>query len=221
MRPKIGQEHEDLITYLYKQVKQMIWENTLKPGEKIRQEHLAQMLGVSRTPVIKALQRLCSERLVEYIPRHGFSVKKLTVEEMMEIFAIREVVEGVAARAVTEKASDHELVVLQEFFAPFGDDWDERKVDEYRLADQRFHAQMIEIAGNSLLIEINEMFNIYRFSYQRGLMRHPRETLPEHLEIIKAIKRREPYDAQRLAMNHMAKSRENITRAFAEKENNG
>ena len=183
---------EDLNTHIYRQIKQMIWEKTLKPGTKIRQEHLAQQLGVSRTPLIKMLQRLTSEHLVEYIPRRGFYVKRLTMEEMLEIFAVREVVEGVAARAVAEHANPQEIAELKDYFAPFiaVKDWDQEKKKAFTISDQCFHARMIEIASNRLLIQINEMFNIYKFSYQKGLVRPPSETLFEHLAILEAIEKR-------------------------------
>ncbi|HHW12741.1 MAG TPA: GntR family transcriptional regulator [Firmicutes bacterium] len=218
LQNKLIGNFEDLNTHIYRQVKQMIWNKTLAPGSKILQEHLAQQLGVSRTPLIKALQRLTSENLVEYIPRHGFYVKKLTLAEMMEIFAVREVVEGVAARAVAEHATDAEIAELKAYFTPFrfNGEWSSEEKKSYLVNDQTFHTRMVEIAGNRLLFQINEMFNIYRFSYQKGLVRPPDETLQEHLDIIAALEKRDPGSAQLLAMRHIQNSRENIARVIKE-----
>ena len=212
----VNNEFQDLNTHIYRQVKQMIWDKTLPPGSKILQEHLAQSLGVSRTPLIKILQRLTSENLVEYIPRHGFYVKKLTLDEMMEIFAVREVVEGVAARAVAEHATDEEIAELKNYFTSFHGEWSSEKKKSYLENDQIFHTRMVQIAGNRLLSQINEMFNIYRFSYQKGLVRPPDETLQEHMKIIAALEKRDPKEAQLLAMLHIQKSRENLARVLKE-----
>lgn len=215
-RKLVNSEFQDLNTHIYRQVKQMIWDKTLPPGSKILQEHLAQSLGVSRTPLIKTLQRLTSENLVEYIPRHGFYVKKLTLDEMMEIFAVREVVEGVAARAVAEHATDEEIAELKGYFTAYDGEWSSEKKKSYLVNDQKFHTRMVQIAGNRLLSQINEMFNIYRFSYQKGLVRPPGETLQEHLNIVDALERRDPRNAQLLAMLHIQNSRENLARAIKE-----
>ncbi|MGE5606959.1 MAG: GntR family transcriptional regulator [Bacteroidota bacterium] len=211
------QDFQDLNTHIHLQVKQMIWDKKLAPGSKIRQEHLAQLLGISRTPLIKILQRLTSENLVEYVPRRGFYVKRLTLEEMIEIFSVREVVEGVAARTVAEHATDQEILDLKAYFAPFGKDWTPEKIEAYLQADQNFHARMVEIAGNHLIMQINEMFNIYWFSYQKGLIRHPSETLIEHLRVLDAIEHRAPRAAQELAMLHIENSRKNMNRIYAQK----
>jgi DNA-binding GntR family transcriptional regulator len=220
MAPKMMMpDFEDLNTHLYRQVKQMIWDRVLPPGSKIKQEYLAQQLNVSRTPLIKILQRLTSEHLVEYVPRRGFFVKKLTPEEMLEIFAVRQVVEGVSAKAVAENATAQEIAELKRYFEPFAKDarWTKELESAYKHMDHQFHSKMIEIAGNRLLFEINEMFNIYTFSYQKGLARRPAETLGEHLDIIAAIERREPLTAQNLAMAHIENSRKNIMRLYREK----
>ncbi|MFW5980819.1 MAG: GntR family transcriptional regulator [Halanaerobiaceae bacterium] len=212
----IPDELQDLQAKLYKNIKKMIYEKELKPGEKIKQEKLSKRLGVSRTPLIKILQRLSTEKLVEYKPRRGFYVKKLTLEEMIEFFEIREVVEGVAAKKVARNASDSEIEKLSRYYASFGEEWSEKIKKEYRKADQAFHSKMIELGDNQLLIEINQMFNIYRISYQKGLMRSPEETLPEHKKLIKALKNRDEYKAQKLAMEHIDKSIKNIAEIFSE-----
>jgi len=70
-------EHVELVDRLYLTVKQMILDQQLVPGQKLVQEKLATELGVSRSPLLKALQRLESELLVESFPRRGMYVKQL------------------------------------------------------------------------------------------------------------------------------------------------
>ncbi len=210
---------ENLNTYLYKQIKDMVWEKKLMPGDKIIQEQLAADLGVSRTPLIKVLERLTSERLIEYIPRRGYFVKRLTLEEMIEIFKVREVLEGVAVKEVADKATDSQIEELRGIFSKFDTDMCVELKNEYIEADQEFHSRLIEIADIQLIEDINEMFNIYRFSYQKGLMRDPSETIDEHQGIIDKIEEHDSRGAQLLIMDHIEISSNNINKIFQEKYN--
>lgn len=210
---------ENLNTFLYKQIKDMVWEKKLMPGDKIIQEQLAADLGVSRTPLIKVLERLTSERLIEYIPRRGYFVKKLTLEEMIEIFKVREVVEGVAVKEVADKATEKQIEELKGIFSKFDIDMCVELKNEYIEADQKFHSRLIEIADIQLIEDINEMFNIYRFSYQKGLMRDPSETIQEHQAILDKIEDHDSRAAQLLIMDHIEISSHSISKIFQEKYN--
>ncbi|MFW5992158.1 MAG: GntR family transcriptional regulator [Halanaerobiaceae bacterium] len=208
---------EDLNTFLYKKIKEKIKNNELKPGEKIRQIELAEKLGVSRTPLLKVLHRLASENTVKYIPNHGFRVKKLSADELIEIFEVRAIIQGVSAKNVVERAADEEIDRLKSYFLPFKkeDDIDER---EYYEADEKFHSSLIQLSGNSLIIKINNMFNIHNFSYQEGLIRPPQETITEHFDLINAIRKRDKFKAQQLAIEHIERSCENIKTKLLDKE---
>ncbi len=211
--------YENLNSFLYRAIKEMIWEQELKPGSKIKQEHVAERLGVSRTPLIKVLERLTTERMVKYIPRRGYFVKRLTIDEMLETFAVRVVLEGTAIKEFTRKATDLEVKQLAGCFSSFDNKWSKSKKQEYLLADQKFHSDIIKIANNSLIMDINDMFNISRFSYQKGLMRDPAETLSEHLKIIEKVQERDSKGAQLLMMNHLEKSKSNIAKVFDDRVN--
>ncbi len=210
-------EHEDLITAVYKRIREMIITGAILPGEKIKQEHVSRSLGVSRTPVLKALERLASDNWVDYEPRHGFSVKELTIKEMKEIFELRELIEGAVARRVAETATEEQVRMLESIWAEFKGfygDWTQDRIDRYEKADREFHFAMIEMSGNSLIKRVNENFSIFRFSYQRGLMRNPSETLKEHLALLEAIKARDEDRAREIAMAHLSASRANIENAY-------
>ncbi len=210
-------EHEDLITAVYKRIREMIIAGAIKPGEKIKQEHISRSLGVSRTPVLKALERLASDNWVDYEPRHGFSVKELTIKEMKEIFELRELIEGAVARRVAETATEEQIRMLEGIWAEFKGfegEWTQDRIDRYEKADREFHFAMIEMSGNSLIKRVNENFSIFRFSYQRGLMRNPADTLKEHLALLEAIKSRNEDSAKKIAMAHLSASRANIENAY-------
>jgi len=212
--------YENLNSYLYRTIKEMIWNKELEAGDKIKQEHVAKKLGVSRTPLIKVLERLTTEKMVEYIPRRGYYVKDVDFEEMLEIFDVRIILEVVAIKKFILKATDEEIEELSKCFNSFeNDNWDKDKIKKYKLCDQKFHKSIIEKTNNNLIKEINEMFNIYRFSYQKGLMREPKETISEHKKIVKQMEKRNIKEAQMLMMDHLEKSRENICVVYENSKN--
>ncbi len=114
--------HTNLASLIYSQVKKLILSKELRPGEKIVQDRLAGQLGVSRTPLIKALQMLEAEFLVESIPRRGMFVKEISTKELIDAFECREVLEGAAARLAAKRITDTEVGKLQTLFAPFQGD---------------------------------------------------------------------------------------------------
>ncbi|NLG85158.1 MAG: GntR family transcriptional regulator [Firmicutes bacterium] len=112
MVPRVQFAFDDLVAAVYKKIKEMILNQDLKPGTKIKQEELERALGVSRTPIIKALHLLIADNLVTYTPRRGFTVKELTTREMVEIFYIRELLDGAAAREAAVKATEEDRAEL-------------------------------------------------------------------------------------------------------------
>ena len=95
---KLGTRHENLDRKVYRELKSMIVDRKLKPGDKILQEKISQEFGVSRTPLMCALKKLEQEKLVQAIARRGFYVRRFTKEEVLEAFELREILEGLAAR---------------------------------------------------------------------------------------------------------------------------
>jgi len=208
--PNLGSQHPNLDQKVYQILKAMIMERKLLPGEKIRQEKLAQELGISRTPLVAALKFLEHEKLVESKPRRGFYVRLFRIQEMVSIFELREVLEGLAARRAANQVSDDQINRLQQFFAPFKS---MQKIEDYRSysqEDRRFHNFVIQIGAKEFLRSILETYNIISFSYQvvasEGLVRSPNETLQEHLAVIGAICDRDPEAAENLMRGHFKKS---------------
>ena len=114
---KMGLAHENLDQKAYLIVKEMINDRRLAPGDKISQEKLASELGISRTPLISALKYLEKEKLVEAKPRRGFFVRAFNRDEMISIFELREVLEGLAARRAAMTITDKQIERLRQFFS--------------------------------------------------------------------------------------------------------
>ena len=202
----LGANYENLDQKAYTIIKQMIVERRLLPGDKISQERLALELGISRTPVVSALKYLEKEKLVEARPRRGFYVRLFSMDEMISIFELREVLEGLAARRAAALIRPPQIETLRHFFAAFRDAGDITDLKTYAREDRRFHGFVTEVGAKEFLKSILQTYNIISFSYQvvssEGLVRSPNETIHEHLALIDAIGRKDEERAEALMRTH-------------------
>ena len=117
---QVLQERKPLGQHVFDNLKQAIIRGKIAPGEWLVESHIAEMLGISRTPVREAIHKLERERLIERQPRGGFTVLGLNRGDIDETFGIRSVLEGYAARLATLKHQPKELKAL------------EKKIEEYK-----------------------------------------------------------------------------------------
>lgn len=206
----IGAEYENLDQKVYHVIKAMIEDRTLKPGQKIHQEKLAKELGISRTPLISALKFLEHEKLVEVKPRRGFFVRLFNEEEMIAIFELREVLEGLAARRAALLITDSECTELRSIFKPFQDVGDITDIVAYSKADKRFHKLITTISSKEFLKAMLQTFNVVSLAYQygntEGLILHPNDTVNDHAKITEAICSKDPEKAELLMRSHFSKA---------------
>ena len=197
----------------------MIVERRLLPGDKISQEKLAHELGISRTPVVSALKYLEKEKLVEARPRRGFFVRLFSVEEMVSIFELREVLEGLAARRAAALINGDQIAVLRRFFKAFDGVSAITDVKPYAREDRRFHAFVTDVGAKEFLKSILQTYNIISFSYQvvssEGLVRAPDETIHEHRAIIEAICRKDEEGAESQMRAHFRRSIDHLKQQIA------
>lgn len=219
MIKKLGAQRENLDQMIYDRLKTMIIEREIAPGDKIYQEKLAQELGVSRTPLVNALKKLEQEKLVTAIPRRGFFVRFFTKAEMIQIFELRELLEGLAARRAAQHISDDAIVRLRSFFKNWNSSTAAKDQRKYVEEDRRFHNFLFEIGGKEFLSDILKTYNFLTMSHQVDrktiLVRPPEETLSEHRAIIDAICSRDPVKAEEVTRAHLKRSRERLIQESA------
>jgi len=202
-------EHSDLSVPVYEKLKEMILNNELKPGEKLKQENLAVILGVSRTPLLKALQMLKYDYLVESIPRRGMIVKKLSVKDLKDIYDVREGIESVAVRLVIERATDEQIQELKNIWTKF---IKQKIIDRhvYQIADNKFHALLLDFSGNDVLKKTYSNSFLQARVVQMGIIRMPEETIQEHIDLVEAIEKRDYLKADIILKAHLRNSKDNI-----------
>lgn len=202
-------QHQDLSYEIYKRLKTKILANEFEPGAKLKQEHIAAMFGVSRMPLHRAFQMLENEMLVESIPRRGYFVTKIDINQLIDAFECREALEGMAARRAAQNITKEQLKYLKSLFKKYIGAA-EINVAEYVESDQAFHNTIMKISGNQILNRIESLGNNTIRTYRGGLLRTPHETMPEHLAIIEALENGDGELAEKLVREHTHKSIETL-----------
>jgi DNA-binding GntR family transcriptional regulator len=191
--------------FVYESLLDGIWEGRFAHGERLREEEIGTALGVSRTPVREALQRLQQRGLLTFGLGRGLVVAQLSKSQVLELYAMREILEGSAARFAAQHAHSTEidlLYILQADLAKAGSD------DPITLTklNRRFHQAICEAAHNKYLLQALDSLNDSLALLHSNTFRIPTrriETDAEHRSIVEAIHRRDPDEAEANARNHI------------------
>lgn len=203
-------EHENLDDKIYIRLRTLVLERRILPGERIQVDRLAHSLGVSRTPVLNALKRLAQEQVVEWVLRRGVYVKHPTTRELARLFEVREVLEGLVARRAAMCITSGEVDQFTAAFKKFDSTPLSSALQGYLEEDQRFHLRLLELADSQPLAHAMNAVNLMIFTFQLGLARPPAETIPEHLAILAALRKRDPEASEKAMRLHLARSRERL-----------
>jgi len=184
------------------------------PGDKISVEDLARRLGVSRSPVWAAIARLEAEGMVEVRPRKGVFFVGFDVARLHEIFAVREVLEGMAARLAAGRASEAEIADLDDSIAR-QKTLAGRDVEAYTVEANRFHAMLTRMGGNATLSELVE--RLWTRITAMCLRRNRDggdfdERIDEHVAIVRAVAAGEAETAETLVRAHIRRLAETMGR---------
>jgi len=218
---KLGTRYENLDRKVYRELKSMIINGKLKPDEKILQEKISQELGVSRTPVMGALKQLEQEKFVKAIPRRGVFVRRITKEGALTAYELRGMVEGLAAKRAALIITPAQSEKLRGFFKNVDVSGNVQGIKRYAEEDRRYHQFIIEVGGFDLLSDILDSYNIivsYQMGIMDGLVRHPKDTLPEHRAIIEAILSGKAEEAEKIVRQHYLIAREKLLQKIEQDE---
>ncbi|WP_064607190.1 GntR family transcriptional regulator [Photobacterium sp. J15] len=201
---------------LTEQLIELIVNGDFPEGSKISEPELARRFGVSRGPLREAMMRVESLGLVERVPHVGARIVTLTRAKLLEIYAVREALEGMAARLACIYITDEEIDALQDLLETH------RKHIElvdgasyfHQQGDFDFHYRIIKASRNSKLIhllcgELYHLLRMYRYQSQRSHSR-PSQALGEHFHLLSALKDRDGELAEMLMRRHIMRSRQLI-----------
>jgi DNA-binding GntR family transcriptional regulator len=207
-------QREKLSNQIYAVLKEMIADHRFQPGARLNIESIARELDVSRTPVWEAVRRLEQEGLVENIPNRGVFMSALTAEKVLDLYAVREVLEGMAARLAATRIDDHALDKMSECLEMQREVVEQQNLVAYSKLDFEFHATVYDACGNEYLRELLETIK----NKMRPLTLHMQpdffKLIDHHSELIKALRGRDPEKAEQAFRRHnqymMAQIREDV-----------
>ncbi|ADL08922.1 GntR family transcriptional regulator [Thermosediminibacter oceani] len=198
---------------IYQHLKNAILNGVYKPGESLIELKIARELGVSRTPVREAIRQLELEGLVSSIPNKGVIVEGITEQDVEDIYTIRKMIEGLAARWAAEKITPEQLkelkdvLDLMEFYTGKGE------IDKVSELDTRFHDIIFRACKSRPLESV--LTNFHHFIQRARLVsikssgRAP-ISLEEHKEIYNALAVRDPNAAEKAMIRHVEKAKSNL-----------
>lgn len=189
--------------YAHTELRNMINKGIFKPGEQLLQIELAEQLGISRTPLRRALDKLQHEKLVEFSPRGEAFVAKFTPEEIANIFDVRAVLEGLSCRLAVSTIEKKHTAYLRSLMTSALEDVQENDTSAYRQADIEFHLYIANMGTNPFLQELLESYRIMNLSFAQGLLREPEETFDEHMRIIDALEQKDADLAEQEMRQHI------------------
>lgn len=201
----------------YDQIKSMVVGFHLRPGDRLNESALSKDLGVSRTPLREALNRLVAEGLIDARPGEGFFCRKFTAENVHDLYDLREAIEVATVARACERAGDGELTALADWLAAEGLDVAGLTVAEACARDEAFHVKIADMSGNPLLVaqlkSINEKIRYLRW-VQLDETRL-KSTKAGHREVMQALLDRD-IDAATTAMReHIARRMDQINDAVS------
>jgi DNA-binding GntR family transcriptional regulator len=172
---------------------------------RLDERQLAQDFGISRTPVREAMVQLEREGFVRSVPRRGVYVVRKTKGEVIELIQAWAALESMAARLLTQSASDADIAGLRRMFTTFEGDELHAKLDEYSEVNIAFHQAIIELSGNQVLIRLAEnLFTHMRMIRGSTIGEDDRvdRSIRDHMNIIQALEARDTERAEDLVRQH-------------------
>lgn len=172
---------------------------------RLDERRLALDFGISRTPVREAMAQLEREGFVRSVPRRGIYVVRKTKREVIEMITAWAALESMAARLITENASDDETAPLRTMFSTFENGELHARLDEYSEVNIEFHQTIIRMSGNSVLIALAENLFIHmRMIRMKTIGEKDRadRSIRDHMHIIKALEARDTARAEELVRTH-------------------
>ncbi|MEC9369211.1 MAG: GntR family transcriptional regulator [Pseudomonadota bacterium] len=187
---------------------------------RLDERRLSEQFGISRTPLREALARLDQEGLVNIVPRRGIYIVRKSKAEILEMITVWAALESMAARLITQSATDEEIATLREFTTIDGSKVKAR-IDEYSDSNIRFHQAILKLSHCKLLNEMaSGLFMHVRAIRARTISEEDRasRSIVDHLHIIEALEARNTDLAERLVREHTLNLKAHVERHFVEAE---
>lgn len=209
--------NRSVVDRVYEELKAMTISYTIKPGERLNEGDLSRQLGVSRTPLREALNRLNTEGFLRFEPGRGFFCRKLDVQELFDLYELRKFLEVASIRLALVRASDAEIAELLAFLDAAAPDF--AKLDKASMLefDEAFHERLMSLSKNAESLRVLRNVNA-RIRFVRGvdMDRVRGDIQPDHRDIVLALQQRDEALCVECLEKHIDRRFDQITAAIKE-----
>lgn len=210
-------DYKTLREVIFNTIREAIIMGELKPGERLMEVHLAEKMGVSRTPIREAIRKLELEGLVTMVPRKGAHVAMLSAKDIMDVLEVRSSLDGLATALSAERIMDNELKELENTGKQFRSYAEKGNLLGSIKKDVEFHDVIYRSSRNDRLIQIannlREQVHRFRVIYMKDYSSYS-DLINEHMEIFEAIYSRDPERARKAAQEHIKNQEAAIIKAI-------
>ncbi len=199
-------EYLPLRDVVFNTLRQAILTGELKPGERLMEIHLANRLGVSRTPIREAIRMLELEGLVTMIPRKGAEVSRISRQDISDVLEVRGSLDTLAVELACKRITEEELEELKEASENFKTAVRTGDLTDVAQADVAFHDRIVASSKNKRLVQmvnnLAERVYRYRLEYIKGTKNHD-NLIREHEQILHYITQRDASHAKEAILLHV------------------
>ncbi|MGN0168986.1 MAG: GntR family transcriptional regulator [Acetatifactor sp.] len=200
---------------VFNTLRQAILTGELKPGERLMEIHLANKLGVSRTPIREAIRKLELEGLVTMIPRRGAEVAQITEKSMNDVLEVRRALDALCVELACDRITEDGLESLKQACIGFEAAIKTKDAKKIAQADVALHDIIVQATGNQRLIQLvnnlSEQMYRYRFEYIKDTKQHE-NLVEEHRIIYESILKKDKATAAWAARTHIDNQEKAIIR---------
>ncbi len=222
--PTIDHASLSLPERIFQQIRQAIVEGEIPAGSKISEPELARQFGISRAPLREAIGRLEACNLVVRKPNVGARVVSLSTTDLLDLYDLRETLEGLGARLAAERMRDAEIASLRALLSDHESAAQMKRGESYYQEEGNydFHYRIIQGSRNARLIgllcdDLYHLLRMYRFQFGMPGPRAP-HALREHKHMVEAIEQRDGEFAELLMRRHIRAARQYVKQQFANQE---
>ena len=198
-------EIQRVVDAVHHRLRRAITRHEFAPGFHLSVPALARQLGVSRSPVREAVQRLVAEGLAVEIPRKGIYVTRYEVADLLPYYEMRLALEGLAGRLAAQKATSGHIASIGDILEAGRKAIERDDLEEHIYQDIAFHTAMMNCAGNAPLTEAlkNIYGRLHSAMIARVVLVGPRQAYEDHLHIFEALCTRDPAATEAAARGHV------------------
>lgn len=203
----------------YRKLKHLMLQKKILPGQKLLYRELTDLLQMSKTPIVNALNRLEQEGFVVSEPNCGYSLKPIDAKEIIDSSEVREVLESRAVEKAIKIGKPEDMALLEKKLAALAANPPAMHDKKRFVLNAEFHLQIAEITGNQVLkylLKRNFEHIILRVNLDVFTLESMAESNQAHIDLLKSLKRKDLSKSTALIQKHIQKTRDQVIRFLSQ-----